>query len=234
MGPEKILIWNVRGLNSSARQDSVRTLIASSRADIVCLQETKMAVVSQRILLSMLGSDFSSHVELPAVGAGGGILVAWRNSVKAAGNSRIDAHSISVQFILEAAHTWWLTCVYGPQGNDKKILFLQELRNIRAACPGPWVIAGGFNLIYRVEDKNNNSFNRAMMGRFRSLIDDLALKEIQLLGRKFTWSNQQANPTLVHLDRVFCTVDWENFYPDALLHSAATEDSDHCSLLLGL
>jgi hypothetical protein len=66
------------------------------------------------------------------------------------------------------------------------------------------------------------------------LIDDLALKEIQLLGHKFTWSNQQANPTLVHLDRVFYTVDWENFYPNALLHSAATEDSDHCPLLLGL
>jgi hypothetical protein len=122
----------------------------------------------------------------------------------------------------------------GPKGTMKKSSFLQELRNIRAACPGPWVIAGDFNLIYRTENKNNTNYNLAMMGQFRSLIDDLALKEIQLLGRKFTWSNQQANPTLVRLDRVFCTVDWENLFPNVPLHSAATEDSDHCPLLLGL
>jgi exonuclease III len=135
MDPGKIMIWNVRGLNSFARQDSVRTLIASSRADIVCLHETKMATVSQRVLLSMLGSDFSRHVELPAVGAGGGILVAWRNSVKAVGNSRIDAHSISVQFALEAGQTWWLTCVYGPQGNDEKILILAGAPQHQSGMP---------------------------------------------------------------------------------------------------
>jgi exonuclease III len=74
----KILIWNVRGLNSSSQQDDVRTLVEASRADIVCLQETKMTAVPRGALLSMLGSDFSSHVELPAVGASGGIIVAWR------------------------------------------------------------------------------------------------------------------------------------------------------------
>jgi exonuclease III len=50
----------------------------------------------------------------------------------------------------------------------------------------------------------------------------------------FTWSNQQANPTLVRLDKVLCTVDWENLYPNVLLQSSASEDSDHCPLLLGL
>jgi len=52
--PSKILSWNVRGLNS-ARQDSVWDFVDSIRADIVCLQETKMAVVSRQLLLSSLG-----------------------------------------------------------------------------------------------------------------------------------------------------------------------------------
>lgn len=73
-----------------------------------------------------------------------------------------------------------------------------------------------------------------MMGRFRKLIDDLALKEIPLHGRTHTWSNQQDNPTLVKLDRVLCSVDWEDMYPNCLLQSVATDDSDHCPLLLGL
>jgi exonuclease III len=82
MDPAKIFIWNVRGLNSLARQDSVRTLVSTSRVDIVCLQETKFVVVSRRVLLPMLGSDFTNFVELPSTGASGGILVAWRNSVR--------------------------------------------------------------------------------------------------------------------------------------------------------
>ena len=68
-------------------------------------------------------------------------------------------------------------------------LFLHELREIRAVCDGPWIVAGDFNLIYKASDKNTSNLNRPMMGRFRRLIDDLALKEIPLLGRKFTWSN---------------------------------------------
>jgi hypothetical protein len=150
------------------------------------------------------------------------------------GNHRVDNHSVLVQFRLENGAAWWLTCVYGPQGNNEKIAFLQELRDVKSICSGPWVVAGDFNLIYKDEDKNNSNYNRAMMGRFRRLIDDLALKEIPLHGRQFTWSNKQNSPTLVKLDRVLCTVDWEELYPNCLLQSLASEDSDHCPLALGL
>lgn len=97
--------------------------------------------------------------------------------------------------------------MYRPQGDENKVAFLQELRDICSACSGPWVVLGDFNLIYREEDKNNSNLNRAMMGRFRRLINDLALKEITIHGRKFTWSNGQDSPIQVKLDRVLCTVD---------------------------
>ncbi|WVZ93176.1 hypothetical protein U9M48_039178 [Paspalum notatum var. saurae] len=85
-----------------------------------------------------------------------------------------------------------------------------------------------------VEDKNNSNLNRAMMGKFRRFINDLALKEITLHGWKFTWSNGQDSPTLVKLDRMLCTLDWEDLFPNCLLQSAASSDSDHCPLVLGL
>jgi len=81
------------------------------------------------------------------------------------------------------------------QGNADKIIFLQELKDVKAACVGPWVVAGDFNLIYKTSDP------------FRTRINDLALKEIQLHGRKYTWTNQQDNPVLVKLDRVLCSAD---------------------------
>ena len=105
---------------------------------------------------------------------------------------------------------------------------------VRNECEGPWIIAGDFNMIYRAEDKNNSNINRALMGDFRSWINSLELKELPLCGRRFTWSNQREDPTLVKLDHVFCTNSWEEFFPDCMLFSNATVASDHCPLTLKL
>lgn len=126
-----------------------------------------MTTISRRTILSMLGADFDNNfLFLPSVGASGGILMAWRSKLGSIGASRTDSYSISVQFCPIEGEAWWLTCVYGPQSNDGKISFLNELHSIRAQCVGPWAVAGDFNLIYRQEDKNNSNLNRAMMGRF--------------------------------------------------------------------
>jgi hypothetical protein len=70
-------------------------------------------------------------------------------------------------------------------------------------------------------DKNNQNLDRAMMGRFRRWINDMNLKELPLHGRQYTRSNGYNNPTLVRL-RVFCSVEWEEAFPDCLLQSSAT------------
>jgi len=101
-------------------------------------------------------------------------------------------------------------------------------------CPGPWLVLGDFNLIRNSEDKNTGIINRAMMGRFGHLINDLKLKDLPLAGRKYTWSNQQDSPTLIKLDRVLCSMDWEQLFSNCLLQSCATDGSYHCPLLLGL
>ena len=76
MDPSKILIWNVRGLNSSSRQDSLRSLVDYSQLNIVCVQETKITDISRRIILSALRADFLDYVVVPSAGASGGILIA--------------------------------------------------------------------------------------------------------------------------------------------------------------
>jgi len=146
----------------------------------------------------------------------------------------VDTYSASVKFVLEDGNEWWFTGVYGPNLDADKLHFLQELRDIRAGCPGPWLIGGDFNLIYRSADKNNPNVDRAMMGRFRRLINELELQELELLGRHFTWSNERDAPTLVRLDRVLCSSSWGQLFPDSLLQSTAAGISDHCPLVLGL
>ena len=110
--------------------------------------------------------------------------------------------------------------------------FLDELRTIRAACVGPWAVAGDFNLIFDAADKNNNMLNRRMMGRFRRLLNDLELKESCLIGRRYTWSNERRQPTLEKIDRWFSTSDWDAGHPDYLLQAMSSSISDHCPQLM--
>jgi exonuclease III len=227
------LIWNVRGLNDRARRDTVHQVVQSCGPIIVCLQETKLALISDFDVLSILGQGYS-YVYLAAQETRGGILVAWRSEMISVESHRILLHSVSVKFQADGEEAWWFSGIYGPHQDADKPAFLEELREVRSYCNGPWMLAGDFNMIYSSEVKNNNNVNRAMMGCFRRFVNEMELMEIPLIGRRYTWSNERDSPTLVKLDRVLCTTDWEDIYPDCVLHSHATEMSDHCPLILGL
>lgn len=107
--------------------------------------------------------------------------------------------------------------MYGPHRDNEKQALLDELREVRDHCPRPWILAGDFNMIYCSNDKNNDNINRAMTGRFRRFVNEMELKEVPLLGRRYTWSNEREAPTLVKLDRVLCTADSEALFPDCML-----------------
>jgi exonuclease III len=66
-----IAIWNARGLNSPVRRLAVSQTISPARAAVVCLQETKMAVISDRVVRECLGPAFDGFYYLPAVGTRG-------------------------------------------------------------------------------------------------------------------------------------------------------------------
>lgn len=52
------------------------------------------------------------------------------------------------------------------------------------------------------------------------------------MGRNFTWSNERENTTLIKIDKLLFTMDWETMFPHYHLTPASTAISDHCPLLL--
>lgn len=143
MDPKKIFIWNVHDLISVARQDSVRTMLEASRSDIVCIQETKITTISRRVLLSALGSDFSDFIALPAVGASGGILVAWRRHIGITGNRRVDAHSVYSVLSREWSFVVAHLCLRTSRHRRENSVFAGA-----AGCPKRlfWSLAPGWGL----------------------------------------------------------------------------------------
>jgi hypothetical protein len=154
--------------------------------------------------------------------------------VVAISNPHFSNNAITARVGADGATGWWFTGVYGPQADVDKCLFLRELKEVRDLHPGPWVVAGDFNLIVDAADKNYANLNRRMMGKFRRLLAEVELKELYLNGCRYTWSNERERVTLERHDRVFPTVDWEVAFPSSFLSALSSSTSDHCPLLLNL
>ena len=76
-----VLCWNVRGVNSDARQRDVRQKLDESNCVIACFQETKCDSFDFRSVRSFCPKRLDSFAFSPSVGASGGILVVWNSSI---------------------------------------------------------------------------------------------------------------------------------------------------------
>ena len=67
---------------------------------------------------------------------------------------------------------------------------------------------------------------------FNSVIVAQELIDVRMSGGKFTWSNNQENPTLERLDRFFITKEWDDTYSRVVVYKLPREVSDHNPLIL--
>jgi hypothetical protein len=219
------------GLNNKARRKVVKDFAQDYRCTIATLQETKLELISAEDICETLGPRFSKQFAyLPAQGTRGGAAIAVDEDYYTIIHSKHHQHTVTVCIAsTQCVADWWLTVVYGPQGDNDKIDFLRELREIKAVVGDKWLVIGDFNLILQAEDKSNDNLNRRLMGEFRSTINFLELKEFSLRGRKFTWSSEV---TQTRIDKAFCSVEWDLMLLASMLHALSSTVSDHSPLLL--
>ena len=200
-----IVDWNTRGLNDQARKDTVHAMFTSTPCHIACLQETKLDFIDHATAAYIGGSRLRSFAHRPAIGTKGGILFLWDDDYVSLTNIHIGTHLISADVCIRACGTTFkLTNVYGPTVDAEKRAFLDEAIACAPTFDVKWLIIGDFNLIYQASDKSNSNLNFRLMGQFRQALNACQLKEVKLQNRKFTWSNERNDPTLVRLDRAFC------------------------------
>jgi endonuclease/exonuclease/phosphatase family metal-dependent hydrolase len=111
-------------------------------------------------------------------------------------------------------------------------MYLTELITLKPNPAKPWVVLGDFNQIYVVSGKNNLNLNCRNMGRFRNALDSCELFELSLQNRKYTWSNERQDPTLVKLDRDFCNMEWDLMLLGFSLQTLSSTMSNHYPILL--
>jgi exonuclease III len=234
IGPNlNIADWNVRGLNDQERKDTVHSFLTDTPCHIACIQETKLDFVDHQTAAYIGGFKLRSFAHRPAIGTRGGILLLWDDEHVIISDIHMGNHLISAMVSVRACGTSFkLTTVYGPSTDADKGSFLAEVIAASPANDQNWLLIGDFNLIYQAEDKNNDNLNFRLMGQFRRALTTCQLREIKLQNRKYTWSNERENPTLVRLDRAFCNAGWDLAFDNHVLHALSSSLSDHCPLRL--
>lgn len=84
-----------------------------------------------------------------------------------------------------------VTNVYGPSRDEENETFIQELNKLSNFISHPWILVGDFNLVRWLIDCSGGIRSFGLMNEFNDLIMDLALIDVPLRNKSFTWSNKR-------------------------------------------
>lgn len=129
---DKILSWNVRGLNDHKKRTIIKGCINRWKPSVICIQETKMESINEKIIGSIWKADNIDWKYLPAKGSAGGILIMWRND-------RVNCHGIIPGEItlsclfsnLSNEDFWFFSGVYCRGNCEERIKLGNELKHIK-------------------------------------------------------------------------------------------------------
>ncbi len=143
------------------------------------------------------------------------------------------AYSLTV-FLQHTASTtqFYLTNVYGPSTLDGKEDFCSELRELKGACNGLWIVCGDFNLTRNCVERTGNTWSGRIMSLFNDLVNELELIDLPLSNQSFTSSNLQNRPSMAKLDRFLVSTEWDQAFPLTKVKALPRITSDHTPILL--
>ena len=96
----------------------------------------------------------------------------------------------------------------------------------------PYIVGGYFNILRHASEKNKKSRLSHSSEIFNSIINSFYLREVDMNGGQYTWSNKQQRPTLEKLDRVLMSNSCESRFPLPFVRKLVREISNHCPLIL--
>ena len=85
-----------------------------------------------------------------------------------------------------------------------------------------------------LDNRNQEGGNIEDIIKFNEIISSLALLELPIKGRKYTWSNMQQSPLLQQLDWFFSSPEWISVFPNIVVKPLSRPISDHIPCVLSV
>ena len=119
-----VLCWNVRGLNSEAKQLALSNAINSSGCAVICLQETKKSSFDLPFIKSCCPRRFDQFAFIPSRGASGGIATIWNSAIFTGTILMEEEFALVIKFCsTQSAQEWTLVNIYGPCQGDSRVAY---------------------------------------------------------------------------------------------------------------
>ena len=95
-----------------------------------------------------------------------------------------------------------------------------------------WVMGGDINLTRFSHGHSSRALVSPIMTEFNNFIASTGFIDFSPNNCLYTWSNFQASPTMVKLDRFLVSQDWEALFPRSICNGKARIISDHIPICL--
>ncbi|RVW53777.1 Transposon TX1 uncharacterized 149 kDa protein [Vitis vinifera] len=169
--------------NDSSKRKVIKAMIRSQRADLFCIQETKIQTMTEGVVRSLGSGRFLDWGAMGAQGSAGGILVCWDKRSLDLLEMEMGNFSISCRLKnVEDGMVWIFTGVYGPCNRKEREALWEELGAIRGLWDEPWCLGGDFNVTLSQRDRSRQGSLNGAMRRFAQVVDDLVLIDLPLQG----------------------------------------------------
>ncbi|KAK9756406.1 hypothetical protein RND81_01G095100 [Saponaria officinalis] len=215
--------WNVRRLNSSAKQKEIKWFLHNNKVELFGLLETKIRRSGINKSVDVLGNNWSFCTN-HSCHEYGRVWILWNPRVFRVLDIECDAQGIHVNVALvNGLKSFGVTMVYGFNSAAERVGLWDWLDRIGSKVQGPWMWCGDFNGVLAPDER---------IGQPVTLAEIRAFAECAT-GSFFTWNNKQVL-------RIGCFAglmhngDWGMEFSEAYAHFLPEGLFDHCSCLISL
>lgn len=213
-------------------------LIKKKKIDLFALFETKIRPknflhvskclgVNMRVASNKVGNDEPDS-----------IWMCWDSNLWGVEVIKVNKQFIHVKASNKGGLELHVTAVYGSSDRVKRRELWESLIEISASMTTPWVVAGDFNEILRIDERMGNKANVrwARVEEFGNAINKSNLIELQTQGNSISWNNGVIGEGRIYskLDRGFVNKEWVQIWPHVRLEYHPSGTSDHDCLILEL
>ena len=186
---DKVICWNVRGINHKDKQIAVRNLIANQNAGLVGLLETRIKTHNLgKMYVNMFNSwCFSSNNPWHA---GGRIAIAWNPMLFHVNILFCSSQMMHLYVeLINNKKKFYITFVYAFNKEEDRKTLWADLSRLNSK--DPWVVLGDFNAILDPGDRVGERSHNAVSEGFLQVFQNCKLEDVRYGGCRYTWCNKQ-------------------------------------------
>ncbi|KAL9237052.1 hypothetical protein vseg_011642 [Gypsophila vaccaria] len=220
--------WNVRGMNSHAKQREIKWFLDKNKFDLFGFLETKVASGSMNKVVSVVCDEWSVCTN-SSWNKGGRVWLLWKPSKLAVSVLHIDCQCIVVEIQDMVSQCRFLFSLVYDFNTTAERMSLWEVLSTYKKYTGPWIVCGDFNNVLFLNERLGAEVLLAEIEPFRKCVQVCDLVDIKSTGAFFTWNNKQAgvNRVFSRIDRVLVNGAWLSSFPDWYAHFLFEGVFDH-------